>query len=151
TGDEVSSWKKWMQVFDLDSYLPVGRIALPFTFESTGSLIRWGADGLAYRINTNQVVLLRTSLLPSDPAADLSVRQEFVAAGQSNSSPAVLRCLVENHGPYQAQDVVLDIALEGATQIGTVTTATGTAQTSTNDVVAHLGAQPAFTTSILTI
>ena len=56
--------------FDQKTFLPLGSVTLPGTYGSPTSLVRWGANGLAFRANGNvpsldKVVLIQTSLIPS--------------------------------------------------------------------------------------
>jgi len=136
------------QVFNLDTYLPVGEISIPSPpGYFTGNLIRWGADGLAYRANTNQIIFLRTSYLPSGPAADLVVRQGLVPGGPSNA----LQCAVENQGSNPAQETKLIVRFEGNVALGSITTSTGSVVTSVSQVICDFGAQAVGTTNTLTI
>jgi hypothetical protein len=54
-----------MRAFDLHTFLPVGAFRLPGVSGSASSLTRWGSNGLAFRTNSNQVVIVRTSLIPA--------------------------------------------------------------------------------------
>ena len=121
------------EIFNLDTCLPVGEISIPSPpGYFTGTLIRWGQDGLAYHANTNQVIFLRTSLLPVAPAADLVVRQQFVPAGPSN---ALLHCGVENLGPNPAQEVKLRVNFDGPVNFGAIVTSSGTSLVTNNQVI----------------
>ncbi|MFN2454726.1 MAG: Calx-beta domain-containing protein [Pyrinomonadaceae bacterium] len=62
-----------LKAFDINTFLPVGSVQIPGVAAAPTSLVRWGANGLAFRIgpNTstttpgNQIFLLTTSLIPS--------------------------------------------------------------------------------------
>jgi hypothetical protein len=54
-----------LRAFDLVTFLQVGTVDIPGVVGTYSSLIRWGADGLAFRTSGNQVFLIRTSLIPA--------------------------------------------------------------------------------------
>ncbi len=56
-----------LQAFDTRTFLPVGSLTVSGVSGAPGSLIRWGADGLAFRTSGGQVFLVRTSLIPVLP------------------------------------------------------------------------------------
>jgi DNA-binding beta-propeller fold protein YncE len=138
------------QIFDLDTYLPVGEISIPSPpGYFTGTLIRWGADGLAYHADTNQIIFLRTSLLPTAPAADLIVRQEFVPAGASSN--AWLHCSVENSGPNPARQVKLRATFSGTVSFGSIVTSSGLYAVTNNQLICDFGDQAVGATNHVTI
>jgi hypothetical protein len=58
-----------IKAYDQQTFRPLGTLELQVTaqtqFQSlTGSLRRWGSNGLAFRTNTDHVVLVRTALVP---------------------------------------------------------------------------------------
>jgi hypothetical protein len=60
-----------IQVFQKDTFLPLGTIPIPGVSGTSSSLIRWGQNGLAFRTSTNQVFLIETTLIPTpDPMTD---------------------------------------------------------------------------------
>src|SRR5205814_9064634 len=61
-----------LSAFDTVSRAPVGSLAVPGVRGFEASLIRWGADGLAFRTTEGQLFLIETSLLPGN-ATDLAV------------------------------------------------------------------------------
>ena len=73
--DNFSS--NWMlKVYDINTFVQIGTLAIPDLQGEPASLVRWGANGLAFRTTTNQVYLIQTSLIPSSepiPAATPTV------------------------------------------------------------------------------
>jgi uncharacterized repeat protein (TIGR01451 family) len=53
--------------FDARTFLPVGALSVSGVSGAPSRLIRWGANGLAFRTSGNQVFLVRTSLIPLLP------------------------------------------------------------------------------------
>ena len=62
TGDEYSATRS-LQVFDQATFLPVGSLNVSGVSGPASSLVRWGANGLAFR-DDNSVLLIRTALVP---------------------------------------------------------------------------------------
>jgi hypothetical protein len=54
-----------LKVFDINTFVEIGSLALPATSGDVTSLVRWGANGLAYRTSSNEVYLIQTSFIPS--------------------------------------------------------------------------------------
>ncbi|HEX8283965.1 MAG TPA: Calx-beta domain-containing protein [Pyrinomonadaceae bacterium] len=58
-----------IKVFDTRTFVPLGTLSLSGLAGDIGRLVRWGADGLAFRTSGSQLFILRSSLVaPSDPA-----------------------------------------------------------------------------------
>ncbi len=57
-----------LKAFDPVTFLQVGVLDIPDVVGTYSSLIRWGADGLAFRTSGNQVFLIRTPLIPTAAA-----------------------------------------------------------------------------------
>lgn len=71
------------------------------------NLIRWGKDGLAFRTSADQLFILRSSIVPSDPPADLlltvSLSTNLMAVNKDFSYTLV----ITNSGPNTASNVVV--------------------------------------------
>jgi sugar lactone lactonase YvrE len=74
-----------LRVFDNKTFLQVGELRLPSVTGTASSLVRWGADGLAFRTNGGQVYLLRHPLIggtdPAFVAAPTPTPPTFTATG----------------------------------------------------------------------
>ena len=84
-----------LRVFDIRTFLKVGELRLPGVTGTPSSLVRWGANGLAFRSSAGQVYLLRHALVGgADPAfapAPAPPAATFTASGRVtsfNGSPA---------------------------------------------------------------
>jgi len=58
-----------LYAFDQETFVPLESLTIPGVSGTPGSLIRWGADGLAFRTDT-QLFLIRSSIVP-EPATAL--------------------------------------------------------------------------------
>ena len=74
-----------LKAFDIDTFRPLGSVQVPGVATQPTSLVRWGANGLAFRTgpNTNtasgappgnQIYLVRTSLVPSNEVIPTKVK-----------------------------------------------------------------------------
>ncbi|MGI8656754.1 MAG: Calx-beta domain-containing protein [Pyrinomonadaceae bacterium] len=54
-----------LKAFDVNTFLPVGALTISGVNGDVTSLVRWGANGLAFRTSGNQLFLIQTSLIPS--------------------------------------------------------------------------------------
>jgi hypothetical protein len=60
-----------LRAYDLNTFAPAGEINIVGVVGTPTSLIRWGANGLAFRTNNNQLFLIQTALVPSsEPVPD---------------------------------------------------------------------------------
>lgn len=53
-----------LRAFDQNTFLPLGTMDIQSVSGTPGSLVRWGTNGLAFRTDSDQVFLIRTSLIP---------------------------------------------------------------------------------------
>ena len=58
-----SSSSTTLRAFDMDTFVPIGEMAIPNVSGSPANLIRWGSDGLAFRTSGDQIVLVRSDLV----------------------------------------------------------------------------------------
>src|SRR5262245_17180060 len=74
-----------LTAFDLRTFLPAGVVSVPGVLGRATSLLRWGANGFAFRTTRNQVFLIQTSLVPNAggnfPAPPTSVSAASFAPG----------------------------------------------------------------------
>ena len=68
TGDSAfgsNSRTMTIQAFDQNTFLPVGSLTIPNVRGPVSSLIRWGANGLAFGTTGGQFFVIQTTLVPS--------------------------------------------------------------------------------------
>jgi hypothetical protein len=65
TSDNVTPRTMTLRAFDQQTFLPVGTLDVGGVRGAVTSLVRWGANGLAFRTSGNQVFLIQTTLIPS--------------------------------------------------------------------------------------
>jgi sugar lactone lactonase YvrE len=60
-----------LKAFDTTTFLPVGSMSISGIVGEPTTLVRWGANGLAFRTTGNQLYVIQTSLIPSaEPIPD---------------------------------------------------------------------------------
>ena len=65
TQDPQSSSNLILRAFSIDTFLLVGSLTIPGVVGQPTSLVRWGANGLAFRTTGDQLFIIQTSLIPS--------------------------------------------------------------------------------------
>jgi uncharacterized repeat protein (TIGR01451 family) len=137
-----TSWE--LRAFDLATLQPTGTQTVANVKGTPGSLIRCGADRLAFRTSSNQVFIVQSPLVPASTllAANLAVTQQ---AAQDFTAPLeTLRYViaVTNYGPGTASNVLL--AIKPPTPVDSVTLQLpqGTSTNSGANYLCNLGSLP---------
>lgn len=112
---------------DLHTLHPIGSTLLPGVSTATGSLIRWGTNGLAFRPNASQVAIVRSSWVPAGAPADLVLTQTSASGPALVGGNYVCTFAISNAGPGFATNVVLT-----ATLPATVSSLTAASSLATN-------------------
>jgi sugar lactone lactonase YvrE len=63
--ENFSSGPLTLKAYDTATFLPVGSQIIPGVTGDPTTLVRWGANGLAFRTSTGEVYAIQTSLIPS--------------------------------------------------------------------------------------
>jgi uncharacterized repeat protein (TIGR01451 family) len=114
------------------TYAVLGTVNVTNVSGTSSSLIRWGADGLAFRTTAGQLFVLRNSIVPSGPTADLAISALASTNIVATNTDFSYTLTVTNGGPNAASNtVVLDKLPNAATFVsgfspnGTVTLSNG--------------------------
>jgi YVTN family beta-propeller protein len=99
-----------LAAFDPVTFALIGRKSLPSGLISAGSLIRWGVSGLAFR-TTTAIQLINSSLVPSEPPADLAVSVEASPNPATTGVPLSYTLKVENAGPNPSKATAVGVRL----------------------------------------
>src|SRR2546429_151604 len=106
--------------FNESTFVPIGSFSVAGVGQPGGtnpsSLVRWGADGLAFR-TPSQIYIVRNALVRdlSGTTTDLSVSMSAPASGTSGTN-ATVTMTVKNNGPNQVSGATLrDMYTAGAT------------------------------------
>ena len=144
TGDSAfgsDSRTMTIQAFDQNTFLPVGSLAIPNVRGAVSSLIRWGANGLAFGTNGGQFMIIQTTLVPAN---------EPIPTPTPTPSPTPTATPTPTPGPGQLREVQIvakDIVIDPAGTIyASVPSTAGVSGNSITpiDPVANAVGQPVF-------
>lgn len=99
-----STW--CLQAYEPLTLAPLGSVTLSNVLGNSTTLLRWGDDGLAFCTSSNQLFLLRTSLVPSGSPADLALTQSASPDPVMVGSNVAILMTVTNAGPNTASNVI---------------------------------------------
>ncbi|WP_193211894.1 DUF11 domain-containing protein [Luteolibacter marinus] len=103
-----------ISVWDSENFTHQFSVSLPHGYTYPRSFIRWGANGLAFRTDSAVAIFSDPQLVPSGPAADLTVSVEATPASVSVGDEIVYRITLENSGPATATDCLVSVGISGA-------------------------------------
>ncbi|TMP97087.1 MAG: hypothetical protein E6L09_13900, partial [Verrucomicrobia bacterium] len=106
--------------YDPTTFSNIRRMTLPSVMTSARSFIRWGTNGLAFRTDTNIVLIRSSQLVPSDPSANLAVTVEALPNPATVSQPLTYTLCVSNQGPNIARSTILAATLSDSQTIQSV-------------------------------
>jgi uncharacterized repeat protein (TIGR01451 family) len=128
--------------YDQNTLLPVGVTPLPGVTGAAGSLVRWGTNGFAFRMNSSQSAIIRTPLVSTGPSADLQLSVMLPPLPAPASNLLTYTLSVSNHGPASAKNVVLTQTLPSNSTFLSANASSGSAGISGGGLVASLGQIP---------
>ena len=106
-----------ISAFDAALYTRVAQLSLPRKLAVSGNLLRWGADGLAFRSGASVALINSRRLVPVPQPADLRVTALVTPPTPADKAPIVYTIDVTNHGPHVARDVVVTPGLSSGQTI----------------------------------
>ena len=100
-----------MRAFEVATLLPTGTQFVANVQGSPGSLIRCGADRLAFRTSSNQVFIVHSALVPAKglPTSNLGVTQQVAQDFTAPVDTIRFWMTVTNRGPADASNVLVAI------------------------------------------
>ena len=136
----VPSGANWIvQAYEAASLIPAGTMTISNVVGTPSSLIRWGQSGLAFRTDSNQLFLIKTSLVPTNPPADLSLSLALSDLAYYVGSNITQTLVISNAGPYEANDVVWSNTLPAGVTVVSATASIGTLNVTGNMVRGTVG------------
>jgi uncharacterized repeat protein (TIGR01451 family) len=133
-----------LYAFDPVSLQQVGSMPLPGIINCAGNFIRWGTNGLACTTtdvygNPTQVWLIRTSLVPSGPAADLAITMSDTPNPAILGNTLTYQILVTNKGPGEARVTTLQDFVPSGAELVSATSTVGACIWSNGVVTCNFG------------
>lgn len=123
-----------LQAFDGPTLLPIGNQTIQGISGSLNDFVHFGADGFAAVTTAGQVAIFHSSLVATNPPADLSITLSSSAPPYLAGSNITSIILITNAGPNPALDVAWNNALPSGTVIIGATTSAGILVTNLNAV-----------------
>jgi len=140
-----------LRAFDARTYTLLGSIPLPPLEFDPSSLIRWGADGLAFQ-SGDTVYLVRTSLVPQDsPTVDLEVTAPATLPATPAGETLTYAISVRNAGANTATFASLTDSLPPTAAVISATASQGQVYPIGGVITVRLGALPAGAAATLTV
>ncbi len=133
---EGGSWT--LAAYDAQSYQRIGSLSVPGVSGTPSSLIRWGLDGFAFRTSGNQLFMIHTSLVPTNPPADLLLGITMSPGPYVAGSNITHTIAVSNAGPNTAVAVVWSNTLPAGTVVVNVTASLGSFSIASNIISGRL-------------
>jgi uncharacterized repeat protein (TIGR01451 family) len=137
-----------LRAYEADSLAPAGMVALSGVSGTPSSLIRWGENGLAFRTDASQVFLVRTSLISTNPPADVALSLALTPPPYFVSNEITATLVITNHGPNSASDVSWTNILPAGAIVSSAQASAGSVFVNANIVrgtVTELNAQTSLT------
>jgi uncharacterized repeat protein (TIGR01451 family) len=106
-----------VRAIDPDTLSVLGTLTLTNISGGPSRLVRWGSNGLAFRTDADRLYILRTSLIPTNVPADLSVSLVSSDVSAIAGSDYTFSLVVSNLGPSVASGVSVTAALPPGTTI----------------------------------
>lgn len=156
-GDDAPSGRYYLVsagaivAYDQNTLLPVGSTALTGVTGAAGSLVRWGTNGFAFRMNSSTIAIIRTPLIATGAGADLRLSAQLPPIPVVASNRLTFTLTVTNQGSATAKNVVLTQTLPGNSTFLSATNTAGTNSTSSGGLVAALSAIPAGGSASVTV
>lgn len=123
-----------LSAFDGPTLLPVGSRNIPGVNGALTRFIRWGVDGFAALTSNNQLAVLRSSLIPTNPPADVSVSLQQSAAPYFQGSNITSLLVISNAGPNVATSISWSNALPTGAAVVNANASAGTLTTNGNSL-----------------
>lgn len=100
---------RFLRAYDFETRREIGKVG-PFA-DVSGSLVRCGPDRLAFRTIARQIVVLRTSLLPTGPETNLRLEMSATPDPGVSGSDVEMEIIVHNLGTNVAERLHVELPL----------------------------------------
>ncbi len=128
-----------LRVFDTLGMLERGSLAITNTLGTPVKLLRCGADRFAFRTSAGQIIIVRSSAIPTGPATDLALGLINATPTPTVSQPFSLTLVVTNLGLALASNVTVSNALPASMKFLSATASQGTVTGATPALLWQVG------------
>jgi uncharacterized repeat protein (TIGR01451 family) len=128
-----------LRVFDTLGLLERGALAITNAVGTPTRLLSCGADRFAFRTTGGQIIIVRSSAIPTGPAADLALGVSSSPSAPTAQQPFALTLLVTNLGPATATAVIVSNALPASLALVSANLSQGTITGEPPAILWHVG------------
>jgi uncharacterized repeat protein (TIGR01451 family) len=138
-----------IRAYDIGTRALLGSIAVPYLSGIPSSLVRWGANGLAFRTSANQLYVVRSALMQPAAGADVALQLTGPESPMPAGADAAFTLTITNRGPATARGVFVTNTFTPAATLGAAGSASGTIGTNAGALVWSLPQLAAGATAVL--
>ena len=133
---------------DLETLLPIASLPLAAITNATGTMVRWGSNGLAFRANNStQLAIVRAATVPAGAPANLALSVTTTGLPAVVGSTFTYTMLISNLGPNLARQVVLAQTLPTNALLTSVVSSSGSYTQTNSGLICLLNDLPAGTSA----
>ena len=140
-----------LKAFDGTTLLPAGSRTIPNVGGTISRFIRWGTDGFAAITSNGQMLLFRSSLVPTNPPADVSVSLTHNPPPFIQGSNITATITISNAGPNGATSISWNYTLPGGAIVGSVNASAGTVTTNATSIAGSIPLLPVNAAATVTV
>ncbi|MBE0543736.1 MAG: DUF11 domain-containing protein [Verrucomicrobia bacterium] len=133
-----SGTTRQLRCFDPRTRIELGSLTITNVLGEATRLLRCGEDRFAFRTSSGQVFILRTSLVPDGPPADLTLVQNAHPNPVFVGSNLLYTLVVTNNGPHAATNILITDALPPSVAFVSASASSGVVSNSANTVTWRL-------------
>ncbi len=136
-GSEGGKWV--LSAWDPTTFQRLASLVIPGVAGAPAAFIRWGTDGFAFLTSSEQVFLIRSSLMPTNAPTDLAIAINESADPITVGSNLTFTVSVTNLGPRIATTTRVELVLPNSATLTSLALGQGRVQTNSQSLTLHLG------------
>jgi uncharacterized repeat protein (TIGR01451 family) len=140
-----------LSAYDSASLLPIRSQVWPGVSGTIQRFIRWGVDGFAAITSANQLAVVQSSLIPTNPPADVSVSFALSSPPFVQSNNITETITISNAGPNMATSVLWSNALPAGALIINAAASSGSISTGASELTGLIANLPVNSTALVTV
>ncbi len=140
-----------LRAYDGPTLLPAGSRTIPGLLGTITRFLRWDVDGFAALTSSNQLAVFHSSLIPTNPPADLSVSLALSPPPYFAQSNLTAVLLVSNAGPNTATSLTWSNTLPAGAVLAGASTSAGSLATNATSVTGAIPLLAAGATASVTL
>lgn len=118
-----------IKAYDIPTQRFLGSLSIANLLGTPGRMIRWGTNGLAFTTTSNQLFIVRSSLIPTNAFADLALTISGPQGPIAVGTNATFVITLTNQGTVAATNVMVTTSFSSGTTLTSATSGVGTVMT----------------------